>query len=124
MGVRTAITGRERNVYVTRIKYESLRSEGHQLPCQVAVFLRNVSLSCECLDDIRPIWAAIERGAPDGDDLLFPMIRIPQHRSQRSGDGNYTPRFADSEAATLADFLKAACLFDKGGIDYLAEQSF
>jgi hypothetical protein len=123
VGLRTAITGRERYVYVTRIKYVSLSSEGHQLPCQVAVFLRNVSLSCGCLDDIRPIWAAIERGSPDGDGLLFPMIRIPQHWSQRSSDGNYAPRLADSEATTFAYFLKAACLFDQGGIDYLAEQS-
>jgi len=42
------------------------------------------------------------------------MIRIPQHRSQAQRRRELYARFADSEAATLADFLKAACLFDKG----------
>jgi len=60
------------NVYVTRIKYESAQIRGTPVALQVAVFLRNVSLSCGCLDDIRPIWAAIERGAPDVMIYSFP----------------------------------------------------
>jgi hypothetical protein len=51
------------------------------------------------------------------------MIRVSQHWSQRSSDGDYASRLADSETAPFTNFLKACGLFDQGWIDDLSKQT-